>query len=433
MSTITCSLKTHVSSKSKYDRYSVPIELFLKDSTDPGKGLFKTCLDCRLYDRERKRIRREKMRNNAIKQTNEDHLYFYCQSRSHFKCSIYSRDKVPKKLFRQDPEDSRSRLYKWCIDCRQDDNIRYKGYVQRKILKATSKKPHYCGNCLNGKDPEDMAINLDGRMAKLCIDCKELSKCWAKKRRAVYNKIKLEFIYKYQCSCQKCKCIYLKPNSHNKPVVALTPYLKDECLYIDYNNKSYPLYEFLNTHENLLEIRIIQLDHLTEEEQRKRGLLLKNEKYQPKVRNVSNMGSEYVMRNEARKCQHLCLKCHIIETMSREKGTHGFSISTKEKKDYVNEIKLKYNGCSICGFLDKNLLRFLHMDHINVNNKTGNISEMVTSNIYNMNDIIKECKPEITRILCGHCHIINTHFQRETNIVKNVKRKIKVKLNILSE
>ena len=76
---------------------------------------------------------------------------------------------------------------------------------------------------------------------------------------------------------------------------------------------------------------------------------------------------------------------------------------------------MKSGGCSICGFLDENLLRFLHFDHLNPVDKIANVSTMVYDEKCSMNDVIKECQK--TRVLCGHCHIIHTANQRAKGIL----------------
>ena len=149
-----------------------------------------------------------------------------------------------------------------------------------------------------------------------------------------------------------------------------------------------------------------------------------NDPYIKKNKSVSQMTSESAMRLEARKCQHLCVKCHIEETISRKKGFSENSLShlTREKLNYVNQLKIKNKGWSSCFIWDENIMRFFDFDHLNPSIKTMNICKMVKDNKYSMVDIMVECSK--CRIICKHCHIIHTAHQRMNGIFKHKRKNI---------
>lgn len=144
-----------------------------------------------------------------------------------------------------------------------------------------------------------------------------------------------------------------------------------------YENNKYTSKDFINKHVKDIEWDILQLDHLTEKEQRERGMLKDDEIYIPKKQMVSKLSSLSAMKLEALKCQLLCVKCHLKETISRESGRYILSKShaERDKLSIVNELKL--TGCSICGYMNTDLPRFFYFDHIDPSLKTKEISRMV--------------------------------------------------------
>lgn len=183
--------------------------------------------------------------------------------------------------------------------------------------------------------------------------------------------------------------------------------------FLKFEEKEYLVEDFLISHESLLELRIIEFDHLSEEEQRERGLLREDEKYIPKINRVAQFNKEEEKRREAKKCQHLCGKCHVIKTKSTYEYKYKPNNKTKEKMDYVNSLKIC--GCENCKYKDETLLQFFEMDHLNPKSKLYVVSKMVRDSKYTLEDVKREC--EKCRVLCRHCHIIHTHDQIKNGII----------------
>ena len=141
--------------------------------------------------------------------------------------------------------------------------------------------------------------------------------------------------------------------------------------------KKYSVREFTIKFKHLLELRIIQFDHLPENEQRKCGILSENQPYIQKINSVSSMQSLASMILEAKKCQHLCCKCHVQLTKKR-RGIGRVPTKNKlMKMNYVNKIKLK-TGCEICHYKN-NETELFDMDHLVPKNKFKQVSTLAVS------------------------------------------------------
>jgi hypothetical protein len=335
-----------------------------------------------------------------------------CSDPEHkYRGSIYDVDKVPTNLFRRVKDNPKSDLLKYCLDCR--NSSREKTNKMRKIKK--DKEVPYghfmCSCCLYIKQKCFIGKNVDGSDSKHCDSCK------LKKRRKYLKlmqdqiEVKKEMMFKIKASCEKCKKIYLKPKRGETCAIEIIP-KKDIVIY---NNIKYKLDFFLQLIKSRLEFKIIELDHLSEKEQRKRGYLLPNEQFVKKKGCIGDMMmSRKAILLEAKKCQIVCGKCHLEETIRREKNKNIIYGALRGKKqEYANNIKKK-TGCSSCKKLYPTLLRFLEFDHIVPLNKKDSISNIVQRKYYSMNDLIEECKK--CRILCRHCHKIHSAFQRSKQI-----------------
>lgn len=417
-----CACKKHHINGSKYPKNGVPIHLFRKIASDSQSLLLKTCLDCRQYQARSSKRRSSKLKQAAANQKQMANSgVLFCPDPKHVtqSGSKYDRDKVPVVLFRKEPDNPKSALFQMCLDCRNYRSKREKERIKKIKIDAAKDGKFFCTQCHKKKLPEERATNLDGTPSILCLSCKEVEKARSLGIRRCYDTIRLELIYKFESSCQKCKCLYLKPPDDGYIPIKLQTNEIDGKRWVDYNGQSYSVNAFLAKFQGLLELRIIQLDHLSEQEQRDRGLLLPDEPYIAKKRNVSRMSSEDAMRLEALKCQNLCCKCHLEETILREKGIayNSRSYGEREKLQYINQLKMKYAGCAICKFWDVNLIRFFDMDHLNPEDKMECISRIVKDNQYTMDDLIKECNK--CQMLCRSCHIIHTAKQKRMTSIKD--------------
>ncbi len=123
--------------------------------------------------------------------------------------------------------------------------------------------------------------------------------------------------------------------------------------------------ELITILKNELELSILQFDHLTENEQRHMGSLLPGEIFIPKKKIVTKLTSNSARKLEALKCQLVCGKCHMLETIRRESGKKHNARPLLERKKLLYSQKLKSKGCEICHYQNTSLLRFFDFDHIN--------------------------------------------------------------------
>ncbi len=186
----------------------------------------------------------------------------------------------------------------------------------------------------------------------------------------------------------------------------ISTYNIDGIRYLDYDGILYQSLDFIKLNKYNIMLQVLQFDHLSEAEQREKGLLIENEIYKPKKCIILDCGNDFLMRAEAAKCQLCCMKCHLLETIRREKGLGVVSKLGRIKLDHIN--KLKEEGCVLCGYKDNELPRYFHFDHINVETKVERVSQMLTDK-YTFQDVLDEIKK--CRILCQACHFIRTQDQ----------------------
>ena len=159
-----------------------------------------------------------------------------------------------------------------------------------------------------------------------------------------------------------------------------------------------------------MELKILEFDHLDESEQRERGILGENDKYIPKAGRVGEFESLESAEFEAKKCQLVCKECHVIETIRRDKEKSDHEDTNREnteKRIFYNNIRMQ--GCSICGYKNNKLLRFIELDHLDPSAKIDNVSTISHKSEYTIEDLKIECGK--CRVLCGFCHKIETHNQ----------------------
>lgn len=401
-----CTSQNHKYSGSKYKSSSVPISFFRKEPLNPESRLFQSCIDCRLY--QRKIDKRYVRKHKDIAEKTRDFAFRYCSAKTHSNTSAFPRNKVPRALFLKEPGNRKSELLNSCIDCRKfTASMKLKNmHLKKRDSEKTGK--FFCTNCYHEKELTEKGKNSDGSASKLCKICKELDAKRKTNIRKWYNEVKVEMILENSCSCQKCNCVYLQTNDPMKCLKI--PIINGG---IEYKGFLYKIGDFLIKYKHKLELSIVQLDHLPENDQRKRKMLEPTEPYIKKKNIVSKLCSKSQMKLEALKCQNLCLECHVKETISREIGNRIISRAEKVKLSYVATLKEK--GCSLCMFKDDSLPRFFHLDHINPKNKIANVSKMVKDGAYSLQDVTDECRK--CRVLCGHCHIFHTKQQRKDGII----------------
>ena len=404
----------HKSCGSKYLREEVPIENFLKPSKSE-EDLYCFCIDCRNYGTKL----REKQKNNyEILSQNVEPGFGFCFSEFHEmnNNSIFTRDKVPISMFNLESKNAKE-LSKNCSDCRKYAIEKGKKEHEVRRKKAEEEGNFFCRTCSSVVEIEDRAFNIDGSESTVCKNCKEKSYLYTKERmkhlRKTYRTIQMEFITKYQCSCKRCKSIFLKPDEGTHKAIELQTFKKNGKRYVKYKGKTYLSSNFIDEFKDLLELRIIDFDHLSEREQRDRGIIGPDEEYRTKKDNVSSMQNEYTMRKESEICQAVCCKCHVRITISRQVTITQYYKEQLEKYNYIKELKEK--GCCICGFFDATILKYLHFDHLNPDEKIDQISNMIRLSLYTMEDLIEECKK--CRVICESCHRIHTSEQRKMGII----------------
>lgn len=400
---------------SSYPQNKVPKRLFLKDPSSPlseKNPYTKTCYDCRLSIRKlsneanakkrEKRLEERKIHNEKSENSNVK----YCVSQYHTKTiSFHPRNEVPEEKFRKVLDDSRRGYFDTCIDCRN----RGRQYEIEKKNKAKESGRRFCGRCFCEITEANESFNLDGSLSVECKKCKERTGEHNQEVRDTYKNLLLEYISKNQCMCVKCKSIYL--NERGTLIVFTIPtYARENgkrCVL--YGDEEFSIDDLVAKSAELFAFEILVFDHLTEEEQRERKLLKEDEKFIPKVSGVHKMKSETSMKVEATKCQLLCYKCHIEETIRREKGKMERGILETAKLKFVT--KWKEEGCSYCGYKNPDLLRFFEFNHVDRKNKIATVSEMVKYDKYSVQDFLQEVAK--CNVLCGHCHKLHTALQNK--------------------
>ena len=260
---------------SKHPKNKVPIELFKQDESDE---LFITCFDCREHKKKLSLDAKEFIQSERKKLEN-DPDFRCCSSEKH--CSVYPINKVPIKLFLGDPDNPKSFLFKNCIDCRTIASTRSKNLRQKMRDIAKKKGLTFCeGICKKMLSDSERAKNLDGTLSSKCPDCKNNDNQRRLNLKKVYLQIKHEFLTKNECSCERCKTIFLKPSDSSSLIVGeLETFEKDGKMHVEHLGVEYLATFFMEENRDLIELGILQFDHLTEQEQRERGLLLQNEPF----------------------------------------------------------------------------------------------------------------------------------------------------------
>jgi hypothetical protein len=407
-----CRSSSHTFLISEHPKERVPISLFKKNSDDLNSRECTTCIACRTY--ERKKL--VECKELALQVNNDE--FRICTTKCHEAASQYPRNNVPTRLFWVDSSNPQGEKFINCQDCRTYINNNKKKSIKNKI-ENLKEEEFFCPQCFNIFNNIEIPSNLDGTQSSVCLHCKDKQTEAHARRKKEYRDMLYDTILKNNCSCSLCECIFLKPIDGTGYVVTLETYVSKKIKYLKYQGIRYKASDFLIQYKELLELLILEFDHLTEVEQRQRGLLKTDEDYEPKKASVSKLCSTKTRLNEIKKTQLICCKCHIIETLRREEKERNGEpqqlkpLLEREKTEYINEVKSQ--GCSSCHFYDKNLLRFLEFDHINPQEKITEICRMKMLSSYSLQDLIDEIKK--CRILCRHCHKIHTANQIKEGIL----------------
>lgn len=378
-----------------FPKDKVPVEDFVNpNSTTP----FEYCLGCRTYRTQGRQYRKEV----AISKDVEGSRYKTCLYESHTRISTIPKDKVPIEKFLTNPKNPESKVYEYCLDCRDECSNVKKNLLIKRIKEKEEMGQDFCISCLSPKEDEEIGTNKDGSKSSQCIHCKEKSNergnLYYKERREHYRNLQYEAILTNECSCKICKCIFLKPEE-NFTCIRLQVVEENGENIVYYKNERYIVKKFIQQFKNLLELRILDFDHLPSDDPDMQ-----------KIDTVGNFQTKEGMTMESKKCQLIDCLCHVVVTVEREKGEKNPSGKCKEKFDYVNNIKRK--GCTMCSFIpEENMLRFMHMDHIDPKTKRECISRIACLGIYSMEDLVHECTK--CRCLCAFCHRIRTSIQFE--------------------
>lgn len=410
-----CSSKNNnVCSKPHRKDELLVMDRYYKDKSDPSKGTWKTCDECREYDK----IREEDRINEIIRKWEEigDDNFFYCTVKKHRKLSYYPAERVPQILFRKDPNNPKSKKVKMCFDCRQGAKVQTQALIQLRKSNVTEGMSVY-ERCAGTFPTDTFYIRQDGNRYTTCKKCTDnrskLYEIELQERVKLINKIKMEISIKNGGCCERCKYIFLKSDNGEPPLTILEHYYNKRTgwNYVWYENNWYESTSFINDNEYRIAFYAMEFDHLTMEEQLDKGIISCKEEYEPKKNGVYSCKLTEIP-NEIRKCQLLCQYCHLEKTIEREKSTAHLGINSREKLVYVNNFKLQ--GCCLCGYKNPNMLRFFDCDHLGFYPKIANISIMVTFYGYTILDVMNECSK--CRVLCKCCHVACTMNQRENGL-----------------
>lgn len=414
---LTCHAKVH-NTASKLHKDAVPSEMFLKDPNDSKSKVCATCLDCRAYSTKSRVKQKAKLQAkvDAVKEANGEFLM--CTATFHSSSSKYPRDKVPKELFRKVPGDPKSPLIKTCRDC-AEARAEYKAQDNAKKIEKVKSMPgmFVCSTCHQIRDELERAMSYDGTPSACCDRCQDLKVENRDRIKGELKEVRLEYMKAQSASCYRCRCIYLR-NPDGEGLLKLKTFEQDGIRMVSHEEYIAKADDFINGCSELICLDVLEFDHLTEHEQRERGLLSPDEPYMPKVRNVSNMTSKAAMMREAAKCQLLCGFCHIDVTIERELMGPNLEGALGKKRIHVNTIKAA--GCVICKYVNPETSRHFHMDHIDPRTKTIDVAVMVVEPRFTFEELQAEC--EKCRVLCLHCHKLHTIQQRKEGLVVNFLR-----------
>ena len=382
-----------------YSKDKVPIEDFINPKS---KTPFKQCLGCRTYETQCRKYRKEVL----ISKDDESTGYKTCLYECHPSISQIPKDKVPIEKFLKNPNNPEGIKYEYCLECRKACADKYRALIIKRIKEKEETGKNFCITCTAAKNDDEMGVNRDGTTSPQCIHCKNSSNISSFNRyyelKQHYRDLQYNAMISNECSCKICNCIFIKPEGNTFTCIRLQVIQENEEKVVYYKNNRYLAKEFIQKFRDILEFRIMDFDHLPTDDPNMQ-----------KIDEVSVFWTKEGMTNESKKCQLIDCLCHVVVTIERERKKWGkpkYPEKIKQKREYVNNIKRR--GCISCGFIpDENMLRFMHMDHIDPKMKLDNVSTMTTCSYYSLNEVIHECGK--CKCSCAFCHRIRTSIQRE--------------------
>ena len=421
---IPCTSYHHnIHSGSIHEKHKVPIELFL--NTKNGKQ-YKTCLDCRNSDKitcaksvNNSLVNQRKLKSQHDEDIENNNDFVTCPGSKHNKASDLARDKVPIQNFKLYPDRKISSFTVNCVDCRLYDRDKNKQNKAQLLAHCKNNNIIICTRCETVIDNSNKATNLDGTQALSCKPCKDGCALRMKSATNIHNELKINLINENESCCSLCHSLLIIEDQNITVVVTIPTFMDDNIRYCEYKNIIYTSLDFIKLFKDKIALGVLEFDHLLESEQREAGILLDGDLYEPKDRGVAQFhGTENII-NEAKKCKLVCSKCHVIETVRREKGIKELTRAKLERQKLNHCNELKKQGCTNCHYVNNDIPRFFNFDHIDPLLKLTNISIMMREPKYTFNDMLNEIKK--TRILCKYCHFIHTADQHKQGLIEKVR------------
>ena len=319
--------------------------------------------------------------------------------------SIYPKNRVPLEFFLKIPSNPKSSLLKKCRDCRIAAKSDRKTKRDARKRRDIPDGYFFCRVCEQTKLLNQRGTNVSTNEINnnMCINCKQTRQRNYESARKRFHELKMEQVLKQQACCFDCKCIFLKSEVERSLNIRI---FEQENGLIKGTNIIAS--EFIQANLSNIELRVLELDHLSEEEQRAKGVLKEGEKFVPKHCNVGSIANAERMRLEFAKTQLVCAKCHHLRTRKR-RNQNGMISKYSNRNFYIKIKKMEIKYCQGCfSKIDTKILGFYEFDHLEPKLKVTEISKM--HNIQHIKSEIAKC-----RLLCRFCHAIHTWNQNHPN------------------
>jgi hypothetical protein len=298
-------------------------------------------------------------------------------------------------------------FYKRCTPCNAGENERR----LKLIAKKQSETPdgHFlCSTCNNITPNDFQFIKPDGSNSKRCIDCKLRKDQQTLRNSLNVKRMIMERVLETGFSCAVLKEIHLKPFGDN-------PYLIRRFKVTDglvtYNGVTYDHMDFVKLNKDELELSHLECDHIPEGEWK---TLFPDKQWEPKVRAVGGLRSIETQQCEFDKCQVVSKLGHVRVTRDRYSGERSHaSAFAKSKQAWTDNYKRSRNCvCVLCkvSYINEPL-NFMHLDHLDVNAKDKDMSEMIRDLNVTLEMMIAEASE--CRLVCANCHKFVTDAQHK--------------------